>query len=252
MQRAGAKVLSDPSQEPLIFEVTESPRATMRNPKPEGERKRPWWHWALGIFVGLIVIAAIFGEDPEEEEQAAGPTATATATGTATSTPTPTPPPAEVRREALAAVQADEFNEAVALAAALSRDDRNRIRRAISARLARSSRDALAGGSRARARQLLNQAGDYPSTPAFVRASDALQAADDEVVRLREAARLRREARRIARQQASEAAQAPPPAPKPEAPSAPSGNCSDIAATDFPVPPGDPRDADGDGVACES
>jgi len=25
-----------------------------------------------------------------------------------------------------------------------------------------------------------------------------------------------------------------------------------IAATDFPVPPGDPRDRDGDGIACES
>jgi len=33
---------------------------------------------------------------------------------------------------------------------------------------------------------------------------------------------------------------------------APSGTCSEIAATDFPVPPGDPRDRDGDGIACES
>ncbi len=33
---------------------------------------------------------------------------------------------------------------------------------------------------------------------------------------------------------------------------APSGTCSEIGITDFPVPPGDPRDRDGDGIACES
>lgn len=31
-----------------------------------------------------------------------------------------------------------------------------------------------------------------------------------------------------------------------------SGTCDEIGATDFPVPPGDPRDGDGDGIACES
>jgi len=64
----------------------------------------------------------------------------------------------------------------------------------------------------------------------------------------------------------------PPPEPEPEpAPSppsqedddqsgggasggggVPSGTCSEIDITDFPVPPGDPRDRDGDGIACES
>jgi micrococcal nuclease len=32
----------------------------------------------------------------------------------------------------------------------------------------------------------------------------------------------------------------------------PSGTCDEIGVTDFPVPPGDPRDRDGDGIACES
>ncbi len=32
----------------------------------------------------------------------------------------------------------------------------------------------------------------------------------------------------------------------------PSGTCDEIGATDFPGPPGDPRDRDGDGIACES
>ncbi len=34
--------------------------------------------------------------------------------------------------------------------------------------------------------------------------------------------------------------------------SVPSGTCSEIGITDFPVAPGDPRDGDGDGIACES
>jgi hypothetical protein len=36
------------------------------------------------------------------------------------------------------------------------------------------------------------------------------------------------------------------------APSAPAGTCAEIPARNFPVPPGDPRDGDGDGIACES
>lgn len=32
----------------------------------------------------------------------------------------------------------------------------------------------------------------------------------------------------------------------------PSGTCDEVGITDFPVPPGDPRDRDGDGIACES
>jgi hypothetical protein len=32
----------------------------------------------------------------------------------------------------------------------------------------------------------------------------------------------------------------------------PDGNCSEVGITDFPVPSGDPRDRDGDGIACES
>lgn len=44
----------------------------------------------------------------------------------------------------------------------------------------------------------------------------------------------------------------PAPEPEPKAPSVPSGTCSEVGINDFPVPPGDPRDRDGDGIACES
>lgn len=32
----------------------------------------------------------------------------------------------------------------------------------------------------------------------------------------------------------------------------PQGSCDEIPARNFPVPPGDARDADGDGIACET
>jgi len=42
------------------------------------------------------------------------------------------------------------------------------------------------------------------------------------------------------------------PAPTPQQQPAPRGSCDEIPARNFPVPPGDPRDGDGDGVACET
>lgn len=46
---------------------------------------------------------------------------------------------------------------------------------------------------------------------------------------------------------------APAPAETTPAPSTPpQGSCSEIPARNFPVPPGDSRDADGDGIACET
>lgn len=69
------------------------------------------------------------------------------------------------------------------------------------------------------------------------------------------ARRARRAAQRAARRQrqADRAAQAAPePDAAPDAPSVPGGTCADTPQTDFPVPPGDSRDRDGDGIACES
>ena len=40
--------------------------------------------------------------------------------------------------------------------------------------------------------------------------------------------------------------------PEPQAPSVPSGTCDEVGINNFPVPPGDPRDRDNDGIACES
>lgn len=39
--------------------------------------------------------------------------------------------------------------------------------------------------------------------------------------------------------------------PEPEAPSVSAGTCAEVGINNFPVPPGDPRDRDGDGIACE-
>jgi len=65
----------------------------------------------------------------------------------------------------------------------------------------------------------------------------------------RKAAAEARRQKKAAEQQREQQESAPA---VPDTPSAPSGSCGDISATDFPVPPGDPRDRDGDGIACES
>lgn len=64
--------------------------------------------------------------------------------------------------------------------------------------------------------------------------------------------RARRAARRQTEADRPAVPEAPDPETSPESPAVPGGTCSDTPQTDFPVPPGDPRDRDGDGIACES
>ncbi len=64
--------------------------------------------------------------------------------------------------------------------------------------------------------------------------------------------------RALEEQAAEEQAQEQETLPEPEEESAPesspvpSGTCSEVGIENFSVPPGDPRDRDGDGIACES
>jgi hypothetical protein len=87
---------------------------------------------------------------------------------------------------------------------------------------------------------------------AEARARVARERRDEQRARARRAAV--RRAQRAARRQREADRRAAPEAPGMEAtPEAPSrGTCSDTPQTNFPVPPGDPRDRDGDGIACES
>ena len=104
----------------------------------------------------------------------------------------------------------------------------------------------------------------YPATSPVRRAQGALAVADARAAERAEARRVAREQKLAARRErarqrrlAEEQAQAEQQAEDQQsddsaAPSAPSGTCAEIGRTDIPVPPGDPRDADGDGLACES
>lgn len=94
--------------------------------------------------------------------------------------------------------------------------------------------DARAGLRRERARARARARAEA-RTRALARA-DARRRADERR-RLRDLRRLQEEQQ-----------QAAPPV----APSVPSGTCDEIGITDFPVRPGDPRDGNGNGIACES
>ncbi len=91
------------------------------------------------------------------------------------------------------------------------------------------------------------------AAPNEVRVQADLRAADEQVRQERAAARQRALEEQAAQEQ-EEVVPEPEPEEEaaPETPSVPSGNCSEVGITDFPVPPGDPRDRDGDGIACES
>ena len=56
----------------------------------DARRKRPWWHWALGAFAGLLILSALFGADDKKPAKAAATTTTA---GTPHDQPGAPPPP---------------------------------------------------------------------------------------------------------------------------------------------------------------
>lgn len=209
----------------------------------------------LAGLVGLLILGALFGEDDKPSDDQPGSATTTTSPGPTTSSPTSTATtPAEAEQtlqDARDAVDGDDYTTAVAIATALGAGPANAIRRRIANRLAVRVLAAVRAGDRSRASSLLRQASRYPTTQQLRQARTSYKAAK---ARASQRAQARRDAatqrRRdaAARRAAEEQAEQAPPA----APAVPAGRCSDIPQTDFPVGPGDPRDRDGDGIACES
>jgi len=202
--------------------------------------------------VGLLILGAIFGED--KSDKTADETTSVTVTQTAPPVKTTTTPESlGTIADARAAVNEDDYAAAIAIATALGAKEADSIRRRISNRIARRVFSALRAGNRGRARTLLIKADRYPRTQQVRRARASYKAAKAQAA---QRARERRQVvadRRRAREQAEQAEQAAPPPPPPDSPQAPSGGtCADTPMTNFAVPPGDSRDRDGDGIACES
>ena len=286
-EREGFDVLSDPTEEPLVVRrrVVATPKVaptatpwqvgpagstagsrradvgTEQGRKPWSRRKR---YWALAALL-LLLVAGMASD--ETTQQAASPEPTTEAPPPATTDEETTTEPAQTYADAEQAVDDDDYAQAVVIAAALGDAEGNRIRRAISRKLASRVRAAVRRGDRSAARRLLVQADDYPRTSQLTSARASLAAATNRASARRRArevaaeqARAQRAAERAAEQAAEEAAeaqrQAQEAAPEPEGGEDYSDveNCSDTSATDFPTPPGDPNglDGNGDGVACES
>ena len=215
-------------------------------------RHRPWLQWVVIAAMGIVLSGTLVacGDDITDEPSAPaaapeGSAADREETGeAATPTPEPTPAPKELVAQALTAVRVDNYAKATGKVQGLARMYVLRVRKAISDRLGKRALTQVKRGANGGARRLLAQARRYPTTEAVRTAQGAL---DDALALIAE----RRADARAARIAARKARRAAAPAP-PAAPSIPSGPCYSIPQTDFPVPPGDERDADGDGIACES
>lgn len=233
------------------------------SPTP-ARRKRPWWHWALAGFVGLLILGALFGDD--DSENTAAETRTVTVTQPAPTTTTAAQP-AETIRDARAAAD-DDYARAISIAAALGAAEEDAIRRRIANRLARRALSAVRRGRRSNAGSLLRQAGGYPRTQQLTQARATYRAA-----KARAAERAR--AKRLAAEQSRQAAAARKAAQRAAAESDRNcdpnyeGACLDPASSDYDCQGGsgdgpdytgpvrvvgsDPfeLDRDGDGAACE-
>jgi hypothetical protein len=203
------------------------------------------------IMAAALMLAAPLAGCGADEERAADGRSSTTSTQTATTATTATTAPTQTIVDAREAVDADRYAQALTIAAALTAAEANSIRKRISNRYARRVRGALRSGNRARASFLLRQAGRYPRTQQLTQARLSYRAAQERIAerarQRRVAAGQRAAARERERQQQQQEEDAAP-----SAPSVPSGTCSETPMTDFPVPLGDPRDRDGDGIACES
>ena len=243
-----------------------------------GRKRRPWWQWALAALVGLTILGAVFGEDEAADEERAAETVTQTdATSTqpqeeeaAEGATGATGRPAQTIQDARDLVDDDDFPEALAIAALLGANAERDIGRRISNRIGRRVSSAVRRGNRGGARRLLASADAYPKTRALTSARTQLRsserrakarrtAAAAERRRVRAAAAQRRrdaraaaDAAEAAEEEAAAAASAEEAAPESSGESVGEGTCAEVGVQDFPVGPGDERDQDGDGIACES
>lgn len=222
----------------------------------ELDRARFGLKTAFAVLMLAAVLLAGCGEDEEPTAGDAAPAVTtATTATTATTTTATATTPTQTIDDAQAAIDDDDYSQALAIAAVLTVAEANAVRRRISNRIARRAQFALRNGDRRRAQRLLRQADKYPATALTRQARTdyraAKQRAAERARQRRLAAEQRRQERAAQRAAARERRQQREQNQNP-APSVPSGTCSQIPQTDFPVPPGDPRDRDGDGIACES
>ena len=212
----------------------------------------------IAIIVTLTggVLTGCGSDDETSSSDAATTVATATETMGAETTETTATVPAQTLQDAQAAVDDDHYAAALAIAAAIGGTDV--VRRRIANRIARRILFAVSSGNRGRARFLLTSVRNYPSTTLTRQAATRVQAAEERAAARARAARSAAEQRRQERAAAKAERErqreleqaAPPPAAQPSVPSG--GTCADSPVKNFPVPPGDPRDRDGDGIACES
>lgn len=224
-----------------------------------------WGRWTLGVLAALLLIALVAPGDDGGEDRASTTTVTVTVPAPPPTATTTTTEPARTIAAAQAAVDADDYPQALAIAAELGHDDT--IRRRISNRLARRALSAVRSGSRSRASSLLRQADGYPRTYDLTLARASYRAAN---ARVAERARLRKQAaeRAAAQLRAEQEAAAAEPDPEPTPESSDSGcdtnysgcvpayppdvNCPQVSGP-VTVIGGDPHglDRDGDRVACE-
>jgi len=208
------------------------------------------------VFVSLLLVGvAGCGGDDESSGDTTEATTSETTTSETTTTNTVPPEPTETLADARAAVDGGQYAEAITIATALGAAQTTAIRRIIANRIARQAVSAVRKGDRRAAKRFLAQADRYPTTSLTRQARVSYKAAKERAVARRAAAQQKRRDAAAAERERRAAAQQAPPPPEPSEPSAPStpgGTCSDTSQTDFPVPAGDPRDRDGDGIACES
>jgi hypothetical protein len=221
--------------------------------------ERPWWQWAIGAFVVLVIIGAIFGDDNTNKS------ATTTVTVTQAARPAQTDTD-ETLTDARTAADADDYAKAVALAVKLGPDAELAIRDRIANRIARRALAAVQAGDRGRAKTLHARGERFPTTTLTRQARSSYRAAKARAAERARARRVAAEQRRQAaaqrRREEQAAAQAPP---EPSAgnscdpnysgcvpPYPPDVNCPQV---DGPVQVlgSDPHglDRDHDGIACE-
>jgi hypothetical protein len=265
LERVGLEILSDPAYEPLRVRKTAPERPLLRRRLPH---RKVWWQrpWVIGTaaVLLLLMIAGALGDEPTRATSDREPTAAATTTATTPTeaTPSETTPaePVATFADAEDAVEDGDFSEAVAIAAALGANDRDRIRRKISRTIARDIRRALRNGDRSAAKMLISEAGRYPSTPQIRAARSSYRAAKARAAQraaarraAREAARQRAAERRAARRAAREAAQAAAAAEADVPTYEDSNDAPDVDVSGGPSTTNwcGKRDGDGDGIYCE-
>jgi Excalibur calcium-binding domain len=96
---------------------------------------RPWWHWVIGAFVVLVILAVIFDDD--SAKTTATPTVTVTRAAPPAQADTTTEPVAATLTDARTAADAGDYAKAVAIAVKLSPDAALAIRDRIANRIAR-------------------------------------------------------------------------------------------------------------------